>query len=245
MEISQFDKLTPDTPNNPNNMQNSYVWRDQNFFDFQNINNKKVLNILYGKEIFSVVDKFSSFKDYSNSFLERIKEDLNSKYETFNNEIIKYINITTNKIINAFQIDLSDINEEKSKLMLGYSEEKINIFKKIISLHKQIYEVIQHNFLILQNFLQIFELLDREQPIQDFFTKEFDNILKSWLFLKLDLEKFNFKNVIDSSNLNQNYKDFILKECQGKNSVMNIILPENEPSKNNNKKKNYIKSKLK
>ena len=245
MEISQFDKLTPDTPNNPNNMQNSYVWRDQNFFDFQNINNKKVLNILYGKEIFSVVDKFSSFKDYSNSFLERIKEDLNSKYETFNNEIIKYINITTNKIINAFQIDLSDINEEKSKLMLGYSEEKINIFKKIISLHKQIYEVIQHNFLILQNFLQIFELLDREQPIQDFFTKEFDNILKSWLFLKLDLEKFNFKNVIDSSNLNQNYKDFILKECQGKNSVMNIILPENEPSKNNTKKKELYKKQIK
>ena len=70
--------------------------------------------------------------------------------------------------------------------------------------------------------------MDKEQPIQDFFTKEFDNILKSWLFLKLDLEKFNFKNVINSSSLNQNYKDFILKECQGKNSVMNIVLPEQD-----------------
>ena len=232
MEITQFDKINPDNPNK----QNSYIWIEENFFDSQNINNKKVLNNLYGKEIFSIVDKLSSFKEYSNSFLERIKEELNTKYDIFNNEILKYINITTNKIINAFQFDLSDINEEKSKLIHDYSEEKINIFKKIISLHKQIFEVIQHNFLILQNFLQIYELLDREQPIQDFFTKEFDNILKSWLFLKLDLEKFNFKNVIDSSNLNQNYKDFIINECQGKNSVMYIKLPEFEPSKNINKK---------
>ena len=240
MEINQNDIINPDNTNR----QNSYIWREENFFDSQNINNKNVLNNLYGKEIFSIVDKLSSLKDSSNSFLERIKEELNTKYEIFNNEILKYINITTNKIINAFQFDLSDINEEKSKLIHDYSEEKIKILKKVISLHKQIIEVIQHNFLILQNFLQIYELLDREQPIQVFFTKEFDNILKSWLFLKLDLEKFNFKNVIDNSNLNQNYKDFIINECQGKNPVMDIKLPEFEPSNSNydNKKdKKHIK----
>ena len=247
MEISPQDILTPDSPNKISNIiETSSHWRNDNFFDSQNINNKKVLNNLYCKEIFSIVDKLSSFRENSNLYLDRIKEELNAKYEIFNNEILKYINITTNKIINAFQFDLSNINEEKSKLIHIFSSEKINILKKIISLHKQIYEVIQQNFLILDNFLQIFELLDKEQPIQDFFTKEFDNILKSWLFLKLDLEKFNFKSVIDSSNLNQNYKDFILKECQGKNSVMNIILPEKDKNNAdiaNNSSKNIKKDK--
>ena len=229
MDIIQPDQITSNNPSfQDNKIQPSFQWRDENFFDFQNINNKNILNNIYGKEIFSIVDKISSLKNNSSSYLERMKEELNTGYETFNNEILKYINITTNKIIHAFQLDLSNINEEKSSLILEFSSEKINILKKIISLHKQIFEVIQQNFLILKNFLQISELLDKEQPIQEFFTKEFDNILKSWLFLKLDLEKFNFKNIIDSSNLNQNYKDFILKECQGKNSVMNIELSESE-----------------
>jgi len=227
MEISQQDKLIPDSPNIQENRASTH-WREQNFLDSKNINNKKILNILYGKEIFSIMDKLSTLKENSNVFLEKKKDELNTKYEIFNNEILKYINITTNKVINAFQLDISNINEEKSKLINDFSMEKISILKKVISLHKQIIEVIQQNFLILENFLQIFELIDKEHPIQEFFTKEFDNIVKSWLFLKLDLEKFNFKNVINNSNLNQNYKDFIIKECQGKNSVMNIILSEQE-----------------
>ena len=235
MEITQPDELISDKPNVQESIpHDSSNWREENFFDSQNLNNKIVLNSLYGKEIFSVVEKVSTFKENSNNFLERMKEELIIKYETFNNEILKYINITTNKIINAFQFrDLLNISEEKSELIHVFSTEKINILKKVISLHKQIFEVIQQNFLILKNFLQIFELLDKEQPIQDFLTKEFDNIIKSWLFLKLDFEKFNFKNVINSSNLNQNYKDFIIKECQGKNPVMNIILPE--PDENDKK----------
>ena len=244
MEISQHDQLIPDKPNRQEHILNhSFQWKEENFFDSKNMNNKKILNNLYGKEIFSIVDKLLALKENSCSYLEIAKEDLKIKYEIFNKEILNYINITTNKIVNAFEFDLTNINEEKSKLIHEFSFEKINILKKIISLHKQIFEVIQQNFIILQNFLQIFELLDKEQPIQDFFTKEFDNILKSWLFLKLDLEKFNFKNVIDSSNLNQNYKDFIIKECQGKNSVMNIIIPEIDlnDKKQYNKKEKYKK----
>jgi hypothetical protein len=183
------------------------------------------------------MEKLSAMKENSNTFLERTKEELNIKYEIFNNEILKYINIATNKVINAFQFDISKINEEKSKLIHDFSMEKINILKRVISLHQQIIDVIQQNFLILQNFLQIFELIDKEHPIQDFLNKEFDNIIKSWLFLKLDLEKYNFKNVINNSNLNQNYKDFIIKECQGKNSVMNIIFSEEEFINKKEKKK--------
>ena len=245
MEVSQKDAIIQEEE--PNKQENrsltSIHWQEKNYLDFENINNKKILNNLYGKEIFSIMEKLSTLKDNSKTFIERTTEELNAKYDIFNSEILKYINITTNKVINAFQFDISNMDEEKSKLVHDFSTEKINILKKLLSLHKQIIEVIQQNFLILENFLQIFELMDKEHPIQEFFTKEFDNIIKSWLFLKLDLEKFNFKNIINDSNLNQNYKDFILKECQGKNSVMNIILTEQEM--NDFKKNSNIKEKRK
>ena len=245
MEVSQKDAIIQEE--DPNKQENrsltSTHWQEKNYLDFENLNNKKILNNLYGKEIFSIMEKLSTLKDNSKTFIERTTEELNAKYDIFNSEILKYINITTNKVINAFQFDISNMDEEKSKLVHDFSTEKINILKKLLSLHKQIIEVIQQNFLILENFLQIFELMDKEHPIQEFFTKEFDNIIKSWLFLKLDLEKFNFKNVINNSNLNQNYKDFILKECQGKNSVMNIILTEQEM--NDFKKNSNIKEKRK
>ena len=248
MEISQQDRLIPDKPNRKENiLNNSFLWEEENFFDSQNINNETILNNIYGNEIFSIVDKLSKLKDNSCSYLEITKEDLKTKYEIFNKEILKYINITTNKLINAFEFDITNINEQKSKLIHNFAAEKINILNKILSFHTQIFEVIQQNVIILQNFLQIFELLDKEQPIHDFFTNEFEHILKSWLFLKLDLEKFNFKNVIDDINLNQNYKDFIIKECQEKNSVMNIIFPdidlnEKKPDKIKEKYKKYIKT---
>ena len=160
MDITQTDKLTSDSSNIiQNKIQPSFQWRDENFFDLQNINKKNILNNIYGKEIFSIFDKLSSLKNNSNLYLERIKEELNSKYETFNSQILKYINITTNKIIHAFQFDLSNINEEKSKLILGLSSEKMNILKKLLSLHKQIFEVIQQNFFNFRKFSPNFRII--------------------------------------------------------------------------------------
>ena len=243
MEINPEDKLDPFIQEN-STKEYSSDWREENFLDPQNQSNKKVLNDLYGEEIFSIIEKLESLKENSNSYLKRIKEELNIKYETFNNNMLKYINIATNKVINVFQIDFSNINGEKSKIIKEFSSEKIILLNKIISLHNQILEVIQQNFLILQNFLKIFEFLDKEKPIQQFFNKEFDNILKSWLFLKIDLEKFNYKKIIKKSNLTKNYNEFITNECQEKNSVMNIEIPESfqeDINKSNYKMDNEIK----
>ena len=209
-----------------NNNEKIYdLWRDKNFFEAKNINDKNILNNIYGKEIFILIDELSKFKENSNVFMKKTDEELNIKYDHFKSEVLKYLNSTTNQIFNAFHLDLSNINEENLKIIQGFAQDKIIFLNKVITLYKQIIEIIQQNFLILKNFLQNFDL-NQEYPLQDFFTKEFDNITTSWLFLKLDLEKFDFKNVIEESSLNMNYKEFLMKECHEKNSEMNIILPE-------------------
>ena len=214
--------------------------REKDFFDSKNKNNKDILNAIYGNEIFSIIDEITKFKDDSKIFMRETDYELNIKHDFFKDEALKFINSTTNQIINAFHIDLSNINENNIKIVRGFINEKLKILNRVISLYKQIREIINKNFIILKNFLQNFNL-NHEYPLQEFFKKEFKNIINSWLFLKLDLEKFDFKSVIEESNLNTNYKEFLMKECHEKNSVMNIIFPETNESFKKDKYKEEIK----
>ena len=224
----------------------SNLWKDKNFFEDQNIDNKNILNNIYGKEIFLIIDELTKIKENSNIFMKKKDEELNIKYDHFRNEVLRYINSTTNQIINAFHLDLSNIDNEKIKIIQGYSSEKIIFLNKVLSLYNQIIEIIQQNFIILDNFLQNFDLCQKN-PFQDYYKKEFDIITNNWLFLKLDLDEFDFKKSINDSNLNMNYKDFLMKECYGKKSEMNIIINESKhnPGKNLNVKKDKFKDKIK
>ena len=112
-------------------------------------------------------------------------------------------------------------------------------------MHKQIFECIKETIEILFNFLDISKSLDKEKPIQEFLGKEFNNIIKSWLFLKLDIEKFDVAQALNDSNLDNNFKNFIFKVCQGKNFVMNITCPKQYLyEENNNNLSSKIKEKL-
>ena len=158
--------------------------REKDFFDSKNKYNKDILNFIYGNEIFSIIDEISKFKNDSKNFLREIDSELNIKYDYFKDETLKYINSTTNQIINAFHIDLSNINENNIKIVKGFANEKLKLLNRVLSLYKQIREIISQNFLILNNFLKNFNL-NHEHPIQEFFGKEFNNIINSWLFIKL------------------------------------------------------------
>ena len=216
-----------------NNQENVNSLKNQNILETNFLNNRNILNYIYGDDIFVIIDELSKFKENSKAYLKATQEELNIKYNFFETEVLKYINSTTNKIINAFRLDISNLDEETRKIVQELVKEKIIFINKVITLYKQITEIIKQNFLILKNFLDNFDL-NKEFPIQDFFKKEFNNITTSWLFLKLDLEKFDFKNIIEESNLNQNYKDFLMKECHEKSSFMNIILPENKENDTSN-----------
>ena len=229
----EIENISISQENAINNQENLNSLKNQNILETNFLNNRNILNYIYGDDIFVIIDELSKFKENSKAYLKATQEELNIKYNFFETEVLKYINSTTNKIINAFRLDISNLDEETRKIVQELVKEKIIFINKVITLYKQITEIIKQNFLILKNFLDNFDL-NKEFPIQDFFKKEFNNITTSWLFLKLDLEKFDFKNIIEESNLNQNYKDFLMKECHEKSSFMNIILPENKENDTSN-----------
>lgn len=128
----------------------------------------------------------------------------------------------TNKFTEAFNLTDDNINVEKSALIQKYSKEYLEQLSKIGNMQNQILESIKETTSILMSALKISENLGKEKPIQHFLEKEFTNIINSWLFIKLDIEKFNFAKTINNSELDENFKGFIYKVCQDKNFIMNI-----------------------
>jgi len=61
----------------------------------------------------------------------------------------------------------------------------------------------------MSQFLNTPEYL-QNSPIQKFLSQELNNIIDSWLLLKLDYDKFNIKDALNKTQLDDSFKNFIL-----------------------------------
>lgn len=189
------------------------------------INNEEKLINVFGENIIQIINSFSEIHSNTKTYLNNISQEIDKKFTDFNQEIYNHIDSTANKYIKAFKPEDSSKSLDdnaKSVLIQDNSKNYLKTFQKIISLYNQIFESIKENISILTNFLEISKLLDKEKPIQEFLSNKFNDIIESWMFLKLDLEKFNFLNALKNSQLSMNMKEFISKVCKGQNLVMNI-----------------------
>ena len=166
----EIENISISQENAINNQENLNSLKNQNILETNFLNNRNILNYIYGDDIFVIIDELSKFKENSKAYLKATQEELNIKYNFFETEVLKYINSTTNKIINAFRLDISNLDEETRKIVQELVKEKIIFINKVITLYKQITEIIKQNFLILKNFLDNFDL-NKEFPIQDFFKR--------------------------------------------------------------------------
>ena len=199
---------------------------------------KETLRNIYGNDFEGLSIQLKLEEENTKNYFREIMTGLDERYQQFSSNMYTHFSGLTNKIAEAFKlynIDGDDNNKNnseiddqnaKSALVQKYSKDYIERIKKIISMHKQIFESIKDTISILFNFLDISKSLEKEKPIQEFLGKEFKNIINSWLFLKLDLEKFDFAQALNNSQLDNNFKNFIFKVCQGKNFVMNITCPK-------------------
>ena len=195
---------------------------------------RETLRNVYGNDFEDIAILLKLEEDSTKQYFHDIMLGLEERYQQFNMNMNTHFVDLTNKITEAFKIDNNNmintnnlgLQNEKSGLIQKYSKEYVERIKKIISMHKQIFECIKETISILFNFLDISKSLDKEKPIQEFLGKEFESIIKSWLFLKLDIEKFDFAQALNNSDLDNNFKNFIFKVCQGKNFVMNITSPK-------------------
>ena len=211
---------------------------NENFND-DNINEiprETIMNI-YGNDFENLTSLISKEETKVKKYFTSIQKNINEKYIKFHSNINSHLRHVTNKITDSFifqnSIDTMDSKntlqnkeEEKSLLIQKYSKDYIKRIEIIISIQNQILQSIKETVNIFLNFLEVSNNLDKEKPVHDFVGKEFKNIINSWLFLKLNLEKFDYTQAINGSGLDDNLKKFILKICEGKNYVMNINLPK-------------------
>ena len=199
--------------------------------DFKSEIPRETLRNVYGNDFEDLAILLKLEEDNTKQYFHDIMACLEERYQQFNINMNTHFVELTNKITESFKLDNNIVNNnndtmEKSAIIQKYSKEYLERIKKIISMHKQIFECIKETITILFNFLDISKSLDKEKPIQEFLGKEFESIIKSWLFLKLDIEKFDFAQALNDSDLDNNFKNFIFKVCQGKIFVMNITSPK-------------------
>ena len=183
---------------------------------------RSTIKNVYGEDYDQMIRSFRNMENKTKAYFKEVIEKLEAKYEEFNSNIHKHFLEVTNKFTEAFKLDEENVNEQKYEFLQKYSKEYVDQLNKIVNMEEQILQSIKETIEILLNSLDISKTLDKEKPIQHFLEKEFTNIIKSWLFIKLDIEKFNFAKTINNSGLDNNFKDFLSKVCQGKNFIMNI-----------------------
>ena len=232
--MSNKDLVTPERKDRPTRKgsSNTELYLLNNYCqDDEEIIPRETLRNVYGTGFEDLTILLKLEEDSTKQYFHEIITGLEERYQQFNINMNTHFVDLTNKITEAFTLDNNlnnNVNnqKEKSVIIQKYSKEYLERTRKIIGMHKQIIECIKQTITILFNFLDISKSLDKEKPIQEFLGKEFNNIIKSWLFLKLDIEKFDVAQALNDSDLDNNFKNFIFKVCQGKNFVMNINCPK-------------------
>jgi len=203
----------------------SPLFRSYSVTTKMSIDRESKLKNIFGENIINTINIFEQIKFETKKYLNELTEKIDEKYKNFNEEINNHIDSTANKYIKAFGLEESadtKNDNEKNLIIQKNSKNYIDMLQKIISLHDQILGTIKENISVLINFLEISKILDKEKPTQEFLTEEFNNIVNSWMFLKLDFDKFNFMKALNNSRVSLNMKEFISKIYNSQNMLMSL-----------------------
>ena len=217
------------------------------YFKEEEIIPRETLNSIYGDNYDSIQSNMQNMERETINYFSTSLDELRNKYKIFNININSHFTGVTNKIANAFKLNNpnDDIkNIQRNSLIQKYSKEYLEQLNKIINMHKQIFKNIKDSISIFFKFLDISKFLDKEKPIQEFISKEFQNIIKNWLFLNMNVENFNIAKAVYETDLDDDFKNFIFKICKDKNFVMGISSPKGYMI-DSNKNIDYLNSEIK
>ena len=177
------------------------------------------------------LDEFGNTSKSCGKLLFDLSQKFIEKNNNFFEEIKKYMNNLSTKYIDMFKLNEKQSEEEKLGSLAAFKSiigKNILLINKILEKYTQIYDSVKQNLEIMLSFLNISKKLGELKPIQEFFSDEFNNIVKSWLFMKIDFEKFDFNKALNKCDIDSNFKNFITKVCTDKNFIMKITCPRFE-----------------
>ncbi len=202
-----------------------------------NYNGRETVRIIFGKKMEEeLTDQIKKIKDSSMEILQKHTKEIEKKLEKFQTQIDEYITENSTRITKSFNLS-EEIDLSRSFGIKSYAKNYTDVLEKVFNLHNQIMKTIEENFKILNRFLDIPKYLLRDKPVHEFLNDNLEYILKSWLFPKLDLDKFNITKALKKSNLDSNYKTLITSLSKNTNFVLNIT-----KKKDNEQEENDIKT---
>jgi hypothetical protein len=220
----------------------------------ENLNNlefdKDIYNKIYGQEYFNLESKLNSINESFQSYFDKISEEYTNKFQKLTNSYYSFFAKSLKKIQNSFDTIINKENSDKKqiKLIQDYSKKYIDKFQNILNFYEQILANLQNNINVLLNFFDIISDSIEANPIDIFLNKEIKNIINNWMFLKLKIDDYNIKEIINSQEVDDNIKKLIFNACENKAFKMSIDstkAEEEKLSEINNDKRNYHLSILK
>ena len=220
----------------------------------ENLNNlefdKDIYNKIYGQEYFNLESKLNSINESFQSYFDKISEEYTNKFQKLTNSYYSFFAKSLKKIQNSFDTIINKENSDKKqiKLIQDYSKKYIDKFQNILNFYEQILANLQNNINVLLNFFDIISDSIEANPIDIFLNKEINNIINNWMFLKLKIDDYNIKEIINSQEVDDKIKKLIFNACENKAFKMSIDstkAEEEKLSEINNDKRNYHLSILK
>ena len=218
MEENKYDEIMNENENNIIKIDND----NKEGKKAAEILSRKTTNNLYGEEYDKISLSIKEMEEQTKKYFKDIGNKLEEKFKEFNSNLNNNFVKLSNKFSKAFGLDEENVDQEKAKFLQNNTKKYLEQLIKIKNMIEQIIDSIKMEISILINSLDISKSLEEEKPIPKFLAKEFNNIVNSWIFIKLDFENFNLTKTINSSNIDNDFKDFIYKVCQNKNFIMSI-----------------------
>ena len=117
------------------------------------------------------------------------------------------------------------------------TEKPIQLVNKMTVLYTSLFEMVKSNMNILSHFLNTAKDLDKRKDLKDFFSEEFKNIVDSWLVMKLDFDNLNINEALNNANVDDNFRNFIIKVYKKKSLKIYVHHMRGEIENEESKKK--------
>ena len=117
------------------------------------------------------------------------------------------------------------------------TEKPIQLVNKMTVLYTSLFEMVKSNMNILSHFLNTAKDLDKRKDLKDFFSEKFKNIVDSWLIMKLDFDNLNINEALNNANVDDNFRNFIVKVYKKKSLKIYVHHMKGEIENEESKKK--------
>ena len=196
------------------------------------------LKNVYDEEIYEVINQLKEECKTANEYISQTTQEFSRLNESFIEDIISHLKNKATLYEGLFNLKNVDTQKLSSIDIKIFTKKIIKSLKSLIKLYSQILETIKQHFQIFLNFLNISKYLNVQNPLYSFFSNKLEEIINSWLFMKLDLGNFDFTGTLKNCNFEQNFKKLIFDVSKSKLFYLNLNFPENDADDEINIKKN-------